>query len=161
DFRDRSPVFASVGARYAAPLNLTYNNRTERISGELVSGTWFETLGLGAALGRGLNAEDDRVAGGHSVVVLTYDFWPRRFGRDRSVLNKVVLLNGHPMTVVGVAERRYRGFDLGQRTDVLVPTMMKAAMTPSWNGLEDRRVAWLQLVGRLRPGVSIAEAEGR
>jgi predicted permease len=161
DFRDRSPVFASVAARYPAPLNLTFNNRTERIQGELVSGTWFETLGLSVKLGRPLTPDDDRVPGGHSVAVLTDDFWRRRFASDRSIVNKVVLLNGHPMTIVGVAEPRYRGFDLGLRTDVLVPTMMKAAMTPSWNGLDDRRVAWLQLVGRLRPGTSIEDAEAR
>src|SRR5215831_2155240 len=67
DFRDRSPVFASVAARFPVPLNLTFNNRTERIQGELVSGTWFETLGLTASLGRPLTPDDDRVAGGHSV----------------------------------------------------------------------------------------------
>jgi predicted permease len=161
DFRDRSTVLSAVAARYPVPLNLTYNNRTERIQGELVSGTWFDTLGLSTSLGRPLTPDDDRVAGGHSVVVLTHDFWRRRFSSDRSIVNKLVLLNGHPMTVVGVAEPRYRGFDLGLRTDVLVPTMMKAAMTPAWNGLDDRRIAWLQLVGRLRPGISVGEAEAR
>jgi predicted permease len=161
DFRDRSAVFAAVAARYPVPLNLTYNNRTDRIEGEIVSGTWFETLGLETTLGRGLAADDDRVPGGHSVVVLSYDLWRRRFGGDRFIVNKVILLNGHPMTVVGVAEPRYRGYDLGMRSDVLVPAMMKAAMTPSWNGLDDRRVEWVQLVGRLRPGISIETAESR
>ena len=95
------------------------------------------------------------------MCVLTYDFWRSRFGGDRAIVNKVLLLNGHPMVVVGVAARGYRGFDVGERTDVLVPSMMKAAMTPAWNGLEDRRFLWLQIVGRLRPGVPLATAEAR
>ena len=97
--------------------------------------------------------------GGHSVAVLTYDYWQSRLGGDPAILNQVLLLNGHPMTVIGVAAPGYRGFDVGQRVDVLVPAMMKAQMTPTWNGLDDRRVIWLQLVGRLRPGVTVQQAE--
>ncbi len=63
------------------------------------------------------------------------------------------------MTVIGVTAPGYRGFDVGQRVDVLVPAMMKAQMTPTWNGLEDRRVLWLQLVGRLKPGVTVQQAQ--
>jgi putative ABC transport system permease protein len=161
DLRDRTPVFAALAARCATPVDLRENNRTRRIHAEVVSGAWFETLGLGVALGRGLTPEDDRVPGGHSVAVLTYDFWHSHFGGDRDVLRKVILLNGHPMTVVGVAARGYRGFDLGERTDVLVPTMMQAAMIPAWYGLQDRGRPWLQLVGRLRPGTGVEQAEAR
>jgi predicted permease len=161
DLRDNAAGFESIAARFSTPLSLTYNSRGERIQAELVSGTWFETLGLGVALGRPLGPDDDRVPGGHSVCVLTYDFWRSRFGGERAIVNKVLLLNGHPMVVVGVAARGYRGFDVGERTDVLVPAMMKAAMTPAWNGLEDRRFLWAQMVGRLRPGVPVATAEAR
>jgi len=73
----------------------------------------------------------------------------------------VVQLNGHPMQVIGVSAKGYRGFDVGERTDALVPTMMKAAMTPTWNGLDDRRSLWVQVVGRLHPGVTVAEAQKR
>src|SRR5581483_1657808 len=89
------------------------------------------------------------------------DFWRSRFGGDRGILDKVVQLNGHPMQVIGVAARGYRGFEANERTDVLVPTMMKAAMTPTWNGLDDRRMLWLQVVGRLREGVTAEEAGRR
>src|SRR5436190_1321309 len=89
----RSPLF-TIAALFSTPLSLTYNSRSERIQAELVSGTWFETLGLGVALGRPLGPEDDRVPGGHSVCVVTYDFWRSRFGGDRSIVNKVLLLNG-------------------------------------------------------------------
>src|SRR3954449_9007270 len=97
DLRDNAAGFDSIAARFSTPLSLTYNSRSERIQAELVSGTWFETLGLGVALGRPLGPDDDRVPGGHSVCVLTYDFWRSRFGGDRSIVNKVLLLNGHPM----------------------------------------------------------------
>ena len=159
DFRDRTNVFAGVAARFATALNLSYNNRSERIQAELVSGTWFDTLGLTTFLGRGITSGDDRLPGAHPVVVLTYDFWKSRFNGNAAILNQTVLLNGHPMTVVGVAARGYHGFDPGARVDALVPTMMKAEMTPTWNGLDDRRVLWLQLVGRLPSGISARQAQ--
>src|SRR5258708_1596973 len=154
DFRDHNTVFDGVAARFPTALNLSYNNRSERIQAELVSGTWFNTLGLTTALGRGINVSDDLLPGAHPVVVLTYDYWESRFDRNPGILNQTLLLNGHPMTVVGVTAPGYHGFDPGARVDALVPTMMKADMTPTWNGLQDRRILWLQLVGRLRPGVS-------
>jgi predicted permease len=159
DFRDHNSVFEGVAARFNTNLNLSYNNRSERIAAELVSGTWFETLGLATFLGRGITVADDLVPAAHPVVVLTYDFWKSRFNANPAVLNQTVLLNGHPMTVIGVTQRGYHGFDPGARVDVLVPTMMKAQMTPTWNGLDDRRTLWLQLVGRLRPGVSLRQAQ--
>ena len=159
DFRDHNSVFEGVAARFPTDLNLSYNNRSERIRAELVSGTWFDTLGLTTALGRGLSASDDRLPGAHPVVVLTYDYWKSRFSGNAGILNQTVLLNGYPMTVVGVVAPGYHGFDPGARVDALVPTMMKAQMTPTWDGLNDRRFIWLQLVGRLRPGVSQRRAQ--
>jgi predicted permease len=159
DLRDHNLVFAQVAARFDTPLNLSYRNRSEQVTAEIVSGNYFETLGLQTAIGRGLTSDDNRVPGGHSVAVLTYDYWQTHMGGDRGILNQVLLLNGHPMTVIGVAAPGYRGFDVGQRVDVLVPAMMKAQMTPTWNGLDDRRILWLQLVGLLKPGVTVEQAQ--
>ena len=159
DFRDHNSVFEGVAARFPTALNITYNNRTDRIQAELVTGTWFDTLGLTTALGRGLAPTDDLIPGAHPVVVLTYDYWKSRFNGNPGILNQTVLLNAHPMTVVGVAAPGYHGFDPGARVDVLVPTMMKAEMTPTWNALSDRRTLWLQLVGHLRAGVSPRQAQ--
>ena len=159
DFRDHNSVFDGVAARFDTALNLTYNNRSERIHAELVSGTWFATLGLTTVIGRPLSANDDRRPSAHPVVVLTYDYWKSRFNGNPAILNQSILLNGQPMTVVGVAAPGYHGFDPGARTDVLVPTMMKREMTPTWYGLADRRVLWLQLVGRLKPGVTARQAQ--
>jgi predicted permease len=161
DLAERTPVFANLAARCATPVDFRADNQTRQIHAEIVSGTWFATLGLSTVLGRGLTPEDDRTPAGHSVVVLAYDFWRSRFGGDPGVLRRVILLNGHPMTVVGVAASGYRGFDLSERTDVLVPTMMQAAMIPAWSSLGDRGRLWLQLVGRLRPGTTVEQAEAR
>jgi predicted permease len=156
DFRDHNTVLRSIAGRFPTPLNLTYNNRSERIQAELVTGTWFETLGLSTAIGRGITPDDDRLPGGHPVVVLTYDYWHSRFSGNPAILNQTVDLNGHPMTVIGVTAKGYHGFDVGARVDALVPTMMKGQMTPTWNGLDQRRTIWLQLVGCLRKNVSPA-----
>jgi predicted permease len=156
DFRDHNTVLRNIAARCPTALNLTYNNRSERIQAELVTGTWFDTLGLATAIGRGIGPGDDRLPGAHPVVVLTYDYWRSRFSGNPAILNQKVELNGHPMTVIGVTAKGYHGFDPGLRVDVLVPTMMKAQMTPTWNGLNDRRTIWLQLVGCLRSDVSPA-----
>src|ERR1051326_5770467 len=122
DLRDHISVFTGIAARFGTPLNLSYNNRSEQIQAEIVSGTYFETLGIDTVVGRGLAPYDDLVPGGHSVAVLTYDFWRSHFGGDPTILNKILLLNGHPMTVVGVAAPRYRGFDVGTSIAILVPT---------------------------------------
>jgi len=159
DFRDHNTVFDGVAARFATPLSLTYNNRSERIQAEIVSGTYFQTLGLDTILGRGLAPEDDRLPGSHPVVVLTHDFWRSRFGANPAILNQTILLNGRPMTVIGVTAPGYRGFDVASRTDALVSTMMKHEMTPTWNGLNNRRYIWLQLIGRLKPGITVAQAK--
>jgi len=102
DFRDHNTVFDGVAARYPTALSLTYNNRSQRIQSEIVSGTWFQTLGLDTILGRGLPPEHDRLPGSHPVVVLTYDFWKSRFGANPVILNQTILLNGRPMAVIGV-----------------------------------------------------------
>src|ERR1035438_331388 len=93
DFRDRTSVFAGVAARFPTALNLSYNNRSERIQAELVSGTWFDTLGLTTWLGRGITPSDDRLPGAHPVVVLTYAYWKSRFNGNAAILNQTVLLN--------------------------------------------------------------------
>jgi putative ABC transport system permease protein len=158
DFRDHSPVLAGVAARFNTPLSVAFGTHSEQVNAELVSGTYFDTLGLGTVLGRGLEPEDDRTPGGHPVAVLTYDFWKSHFGANPAVLNQTIRVNEYPLTVVGVAAPGYRGFDVGERTDLLVPTMMKAQMTPTWNGLDNRRIIWLQLIGRLHPGVNAQQA---
>ena len=158
DLRGKNTVFTGLVARSAVDLNLTIDGQSERAAGELVSGNFFEVLGTPPALGRTFTAADDTVPGGHPFLVLSHDFWARRFGADPRVLNRTLRLNGHPMTIIGVAARGFRGVELGLAPDVYVPLLMKAQVTPTWSGLEDRRYLWLHLMARLKPGVTPEQA---
>ena len=157
--RDRSDAFSGLLARFAIPLSVAGAGQTERAEGELVSGNYFNVLGVRPALGRVFNQEDDRTPGAHPVVVLSHAYWTRRFGADPSVLNKSLTVNGTPMTVIGVAGARFRGVQVGQTPDVFIPMMMTAQMTPNRNDLNDIKDYWLAVMGRLKPGMSRAQTE--
>jgi predicted permease len=159
EFRDRNAVFSGVIGRFPAPLTLMIDGQSERVNGELITGNYFDVLGVHASVGRTLTPDDDRVPGGHPVVVLSHDYWTRRFAGDPGVLNRTVALNGHPMTIVGVTQPGFHGIVVGESPDVMVPVMMKAEMTPTWNDLESHQSRWLTLMARLKPGVSVPQAE--
>ncbi len=158
DFRDRNEVFEGILARVPVSMTVVWRGQSERASGELVTGNYFELLGVRPALGRVFNAADDQTPGAHPVAVLTHGYWMRRFGGDPRVLNQDVTVNGHPLTIVGVSAPGFTGLQVGQAADVMVPVMMKAQMTPTWNDLDNRRSRWLNLMARLKPGVSREQA---
>ena len=149
DLRDQNTVFTGLLAEYPFDATVSARGESERASGELVSGNYFEVLGVPPALGRNLTAEDDRAPGAHPETVLSHGYWTRRFGNDPSVLNKTIVVNGLPLTVVGVAPAGFSGIQPGRPADLFVPMMMKAQMTPFWNGLDDPKDHWLQMVGTL------------
>jgi predicted permease len=160
--RDRTPAFAGVLAHYRTRVYLSVAGQTDAVNGDLVSGTFFQVLGLRPAAGRLFTPDDDRVPSGHPVVVLGHGFFERRFGGDASVVGRTVVLNSHPMTVVGVAPPGFNGVEVGSATDVYVPVAMQPAMMPTWeNRLGDWRSRWLECMARLRDGVSIAEARAQ
>ena len=159
DLRERNTVFDGLLAQFPFAASIAARGETERASGELVSGNYFEVLGVVPSLGRTFSAEDDRAPGGHPFVVLSFPYWTRRFGGDPSILNKAIMVNGQTLTVVGVAREGFSGIQPGRPADLFVPMMMKAQMTPFWNGLDDPKDFWVQLVGRLKPGLSSGRAE--
>ncbi len=159
DLRDRNNAFSGLLARYPVSLSVAGVGQTERAEGELVSGNYFEVLGVQPALGRVFNQEDDRTPGAHPVVVLSHGYWTRRFGADAAILNKTLTVNGALMTVVGVTRAGFQGVQFGQTPDVFIPMMMKVQITPNWNGLDDRKDYWLAIMGRLKLGLSPAQAE--
>src|SRR5438034_8986575 len=159
DLRDRNPVFGGLLARFAISLSVSGEGRTERADGELVSGNYFEVLGVRPALGRLLGPDDAAQPGGAAVAGLSHGYWTRRFGASPAILNRSLVINGHAMTVVGVASAPFRGVQLGQTPDLFLPITLKAQMTPNWDGLNDRKVYWLQMIGRLRPGTTREQAE--
>ncbi len=159
DLRDRNSVFDGVIARFPAPLTLTVQGQTERVKGELVTGNFFDVLGLRPALGRLFRPDDDTAPGAHPLAVLSYDYWVRRFAANPDVLSLKVSLNGIPMTIVGVAPRGFHGIVMGEAPDVMVPVMMKAQMTPTWDDLFNRRSRWLTIMARVKPDITIPQAE--
>lgn len=158
DFRDRNDVFEGMLARFPTSMTVVWKGQSERAAGELVSGNYFELLGVRPSAGRVFNAADDHTPGAHAVAVLSHGYWLRRFGGDPEVLGQAITVNGHPLTIVGVSAAGFTGLQVGQAADVMVPLMMKAQMTPTWDDLENRRSRWLTLMARLRPGVSREQA---
>ena len=159
DLRDRNDVFTGLVARAPATATLTYRGQTERVDAELISGNTFAVLGVQPMLGRALTDDDDRAPGAHPVAVLSYAFWQRRFAGDPSILNQVMTINSTPMTVVGVAPKGFAGIVSTTAPDLFVPIMMKAEMTPTWNDLDNRQSRWLNIVGRLKPGLTAETAK--
>jgi len=158
DLQQAQNSFTGIAAHRMFGANLAQANRTIDGQGMLVSGSYFPVLGVRPALGRTLGPADDQVIGEHSVTVLSYRYWTSQLGSDPSVLNQTIIVNGHPMTIVGVAARGFHGTTLGSRPDVFVPISMRGQMSRGFEGFDDRRSYWAYLFARLRPGVSIEQA---
>jgi len=159
DLRDRATVFDGVVARAGVPVSVSWNGQTERARAEIVSGNLFRVLGVSAAIGRTFTPEDDGAPGAHPVVMLSHDYWVRRFAGEPGVLNAKVAINGHPMIVIGIAPAAFRGVLSGENPELFVPIAMKREVTPTWDGLTDRRNRWLNILARLKPGVSAEQAQ--
>ena len=157
--RDRDPAFDSVIARSGAKVTLRHQGNAEPAAAEMVSGNFFHSLGVGAALGRVLTPDDDGAPGAHPVVVLGHGFWSTRFGNSPEILNQTVTLNGHPVVVVGVVAARFHGLVPGSTPDLFVPIAMKRVVTPTWDGLEDAHIRWLDIFARLKPGFTMGRAQ--
>src|SRR5215469_2507678 len=159
DLRDRAPAFAGLLARFGLALNVAANGQTELADGELVSGNYFEVLGVRPELGRVFSSSDETAPGANPVAVLSYGYWTRRFGKDPGILNQPLMVNGSSLTVVGIAQPGFSGVQIGRSTDMFIPMLMKALMTPGWDGLNARNDAWLNMIGRLSPGFTVKIAE--
>lgn len=157
--REQNTVFTGLLARFAIPLSVSAQGQTERAAGELVSGNYFEVLGVQPALGRVFSMADDQLLGAQPVAVLSYGYWKKRFGQNPSVLNQTILVNNHALTVVGVARAGFSGVQVGQTPEIFIPLTMKAQMTPNWNGMERWDDYWLAVIGRLKPGTTATQAE--
>src|SRR5271154_4884794 len=170
DLRDQlttpAGVLSGLVAKADFPVSLTSRGQTERAHSELVSGNYFEILGVQPAIGRTLQPSDAASDDGIPVVVLGYGYWQKRFGGDPRILNESVLINNSPMTVVGVVNAAFHGVQPGNISELYIPITMKAVITPEDNaerahghyGLESRSNYWVKLVARVKPGVSLRTA---
>jgi predicted permease len=157
--RDRATVLSGLTGQMIESASLAGEGHNEIVEVGLVAGNFFDVLGVRPHRGRLLTAEDERVKNAHPVAVLQYDFWRNRFGAAEETVGSTVRLNGTSFTVVGVADPRFEGTDTSEATDVWVPVMMKPAITPTWDELENERYSWFYLFGRLKPGVSLETAQ--
>ena len=160
DFSEHNTVFSGMFCRFPNRVSLGFNGRTERTTVELVSGTYFPVLGVGAAIGRTFTPDDDRIPDGHPIAILSYAYWKSRFAGDPNVLGKTVVMNAHNYTVIGVAEKGFDGIELGNAAQVFLPIMMRGQAIPQGGpDFTNRRLRWVNVFGRLKPGVTAEQAK--
>jgi predicted permease len=159
EIRDHNEVFSSVlaSSRLDA-LRIAIDGGPEKANGRLVTGNYFETLGVQALIGRTFTGEEDRVPGGDPYIVIGYGYWQRRFSGDPSVVGRTVRVNNFPFTIIGVTPPSFFGDVVGSKTDVWAPMMMEPQLMPGRDFLDTPNTSTLLLIARLKPGVTIEQA---
>jgi putative ABC transport system permease protein len=163
DYARQASVFTGLAA-FAGPLELTLSGRGEpkQVQGSMVTANYFDLLGVPAALGRTFTPDEDQKPGGNSVAVLSYGLWSREFGADPGIIGKPLTLNGYSYTVIGVTGRGFKGTFLFSSADqIWIPVSMHSQVLAGFieDNFEDRRFLDFQSFGRLKPGVTIREAD--
>jgi putative ABC transport system permease protein len=159
DLRDHNSVFSGVVATAYAQVGLQWRSQTELADAELVSGNYFDVLGVQPALGRLFVPSDDVAQEDSPLLVLSFDYWQRQLGSDPRVINQSVSINAHPFTIIGVAPPGFRSVAAGDNPAIFAPMTMKRQIVPGRNDLEDRRSKWLNIIGRLKPGLTSQQAQ--
>ncbi|MFN2512793.1 MAG: ADOP family duplicated permease [Pyrinomonadaceae bacterium] len=158
DYRAQNQVLSGLLAFSRTELELVVNDRVERVASEYVSSNYFEVLGVNAARGRTFSPEEDKSAGSQPLVVVSDSFWRKRFDSSRDLIGQTINLNGIPLTVAGIAPPNFSGMLLEEPTEIWIPVLMHPQLAQS-KFIENRKDRWLQLLGRVKPGVSQAQAE--
>jgi predicted permease len=160
DLRDRVPAFSGLLARAVAPVRVTLQNSTQAGQAEMVTGNYFATLGVRAAIGRTIVPEDDGARGANPVAVLSHAFWTTHLAANPAIVNHTVGINGHQFVVIGVASPEFNGLVQGDASDLYVPISMQREVMPvATGGLDDRTYSWLNIFGRLKAGESLAKTQ--
>lgn len=158
DYRDRNTTLEGLIASDMEGVSLTHDGRAERAWALTVTGNYFDVLHLRPAAGRFFLPEEDRTPGTHPVVVLSHAFWQRRFGGDAGILNQNITINEKPFTVIGVAPEKFQGTEVAIGLDLFMPMAMVATSQGDADRLEMRGSHWMDMLGRLKPGVTIEQA---
>ena len=159
DLDKQKDFFDGVLCRAFAPVNLSTNGDSRPATAEIVSGNYFAVLGVGPVLGRVIEPDDDGVANANPVAVLSYDFWQAQFGGAADVVGRKVLVNSHPLMIIGVAAPTFKGVDVGEVPAIWVPASMSSQVIPGFENLLDRRTRWMQILGRLNYGMTLEKAQ--
>jgi macrolide transport system ATP-binding/permease protein len=159
DYRERNQVFSGLIAYRIVVASLSHNGNNERVWGTVVSGNYFDVLGIRPMLGRAFLPEEDQTPNSHPVAVLSYACWQKRFAADPSIVGRTVSFNNVAFTVIGIAPKGFIGTEVAYAPEMWVPMMMGPVMEPGSKWLEQRDSDNLFVVGRLKPGVTKAQAE--
>jgi len=159
DLRDRNRSFSALMASDIRPMDLTGAGRPERVWGTLATANYFDVLGVRPILGRGLLPGEEQKPGGAPVVVISYRLWQTHFGAEPTVLGRTVDVNHHPFSIVGIAPPAFQGSQTGLRSDLWIPMMMEEQVVSGGDRLQRRSSDWLELLGRLKPGISPQRAQ--
>jgi len=151
DFRDKAQAFDGIVARKSVTTSLGYSGQVERTRAELVTGNFFEVLGVGAAAGRLLTPQDDVKALGHPVAVLGYNYWKSRFAGNPAIIGQNLVVANNQYTVLGVVQDGFDGVEVGIAPEIYVPIAMQEQLIPGRNILENRRQRWVIVFARLKP----------
>ena len=158
DLRDRNTAFSGIVASSTTRAGITWNDRAEAVGADMVSGNYFQVLGVPAAVGRVLVSSDETAPGANPVAVLNFDYWKSRLA-EAPVVGKTMLVNGSPFTIVGVAAPGFHSMIWGELPDIYVPVTMQKTIEPQWDYLNDHHSYWMNVVGRLKPGITLAQAD--
>jgi len=159
DLQLQDRFFDGVLCRAATTVNLSTGSEPKPAAAEIVSGSYFSVLGVSPAIGRLVDGADDGTPEASPVVVVSYDFWKTQLGGATDAVGRKVLVNQHPMTVIGVAAATFHGIDVGEVPSLWIPASMSAQAIPGFKGQLSRRTRWMQILGRLRPDVTPAQAQ--
>jgi hypothetical protein len=163
DYRDKNQVFTSLLMYGGATLSLSGRGKPEQLNGLIVSGNYFDLLGVKAALGRTFLPEEDQTPGASPVVVISNGLWQRSFGGEQSIVGQTVMLNNQAFSVIGIAPAEFRGTFAVGASDFWVPSMMHdqvlTGTTLKW--FNERRAGLFNVIGRLKPGVTVEQAQAR
>jgi putative ABC transport system permease protein len=157
DLRDKNTVLSGLIAAAPVSVGVVWNDHAEAVSAEMVSGNYFETLGVRPALGRLFVSSDETTEGANPVAVLSFDYWKTHLA-EAPVEGKTLLINGTPFTIAGVAAPGFHSMVWGRMPAVYAPITLQRTVQPDWSYLNDRQAYWIVLTGRLRPGVSVSQA---
>jgi predicted permease len=160
DYRRQSDAFSAILGYDWAPLSVSTGGEGRLVFGQLVSGNYFDVLGVKAAVGRTFLPEEDEVNGRSPVVVLSHGFWVKEYGGDRGVVGRTITVNSLPFTIVGIAPEGFNGTDVGVRPEIWTPMAMNRQLRPL-NWYEERRGLFVNTIGRLRPDATLAQAQSQ
>jgi predicted permease len=159
DLRNRTTSFSSLAGASIYPMNLTGKAKPERTWGTLASANYFDFLGVHPILGRGFVHSEDEKPGGASVVVISYRLWKLRYAGESSVIGRTIQINDHPYTIIGVAPPIFQGTQTSLRSELWIPLVMVQQIVSSRDRLHERSDTWVNVLGRLKPGVTAGQAQ--